>query len=286
MNPSLLKDFADFKKRSVSQPSIEAKKLKLKPKLTSKSSSNSLSHLPKQLLQKSKPKPTASTFHYKTPTFRSKHKFAVLATIVDHMKNRYLQSVFDPLTLDEILDQIKYTDISAKNKHWLGNEALKENSKLRYQDGKFVFNPKYQMKNKKELVRLLMRHEQEGKGGILLDEIRECLPGADDVIKSAGKRIMFVTRPDKKDVLFFKNEDYLLTVDEEFQKHWRAISVDGIGEADIDRYLVSAGITTMQDTGKRRQKAQQRKKAKRRKTFKKLNDHLGDSVLKDYSQDG
>lgn len=282
MDPSLLKDLADFKKRSISQPAVESKKLKTKPK----SGSATSVHLPQQLLQKPKPKPTPSSLDYKTPPFRSKHKFAVLATIVDHMKNRYLQRKFDPLSLDEILDQIKYTDISAQNKHWLEGEALKKNAKLICKDGKFVFNPKYKIKNKKELVRLLMQYEQEGKGGILLDEIRDCLPDADVVIKSARKRIMFVTRPtDKKDVLFFKNDDYSLKVDEEFQKHWRAMSVDGIGEADIDRYLVTAGITTMQDTGKRPQKVQQRKKVKRKKTFKKLNDHLADSVLKDYSQD-
>ena len=282
MDPSLRKDFADFKKRSISQPAVESKKPKPKPK----SSTTTSAHLPQQLLQKPKPKPPSSSLDYKAPTFRSKHRFAVLATIVDHMKKRHLQREFDPLTLDEILDQIKYTDISAQNKHWLESEALKKNAKLICKGGKFVFSPKYQIKSKKDLVRLLERHEQEGKGGILLDEIRDCLPDAYDVIKSARKKIMFVTRPtDKKDVLFFKNDEYSLKVDEEFQKHWRAMSVDGIGEADIDRYLVSAGITTMQDTGKRPQKVQQRKKIKRKKTFKKLNDHLSESMLKDYSQD-
>lgn len=288
MDPSLLKDLKDFKARSIKQPTVESKKSKTassEPTKPSKPKVPKSSYLPKELLQPKKPASPSTDF--KTHTFRSKHKFAVLAAIVDFMKKRHLQRKFDPLSLDEILDQIKYTDIKQSDKAWLGNEALKENSKLVHRDGKFVFKPKFHVKDKKQLLKLLERHEETGLGGILLDDIRESLPDADEVIKSVGRRITFITRcTDKKVILFFKNDQYQLEVDEEFQKHWRGVSVDGIGENDIEKYLINAGITTMQDSGIRKpQQSQQRRKPNRKRNFKKLNTHLDDSTLKDYSQD-
>ena len=286
MDPSLLKDLKDFKARSIKQPTVESKKSKpahstsYQPK--SKSKEPKRSYLPKELLQPKKP--ASPSIDYKTHTFRSKHKFAVLAAIVDFMKNRHLQRKFEALSVDEILDQINYTDISPSDKAWLANEALKGNSKLVHKDGKFSFKPKYYVKDKKQLLKLLERHEEAGSGGILLDDIRESLPDADEVVKAAGRRITFITRPtDKKVVLFFKNDQHQLKVDEEFQKHWRGVSVDGIGENDIEKYLVNAGIATMQDSGVRKpQQAKQKRKPIRR--FKKLNTHLDESTLKDYSQ--
>ncbi|XP_068691726.1 transcription initiation factor IIE subunit beta-like [Montipora foliosa] len=286
MDPSLLKDLKDFKARSIKQPTVESKKSKPahstsdQPK--SKSKEPKRSYLPKELLQPKKP--ASPSIDYKTHTFRSKHKFAVLAAIVDFMKNRHLQRKFEALSVDEILDQINYTDISPSDKAWLANEALKGNSKLVHKEGKFSFKPKYYVKDKKQLLKLLERHEESGSGGILLDDIRESLPDADEVVKAAGRRITFITRPtDKKVVLFFKNDQHQLKVDEEFQKHWRGVSVDGIGENDIEKYLVNAGIATMQDSGVRKpQQAKQKRKPIRR--FKKLNTHLDESTLKDYSQ--
>lgn len=291
MDPSLLKDLKDFKARSIKQPTVEAKK----PKATSNDQPRSKpkvkvtkvpksSYLPKELLQPKKP--ASPSTDYKSHTFRSKHKFAVLAAIVDFMKKRHLQRQFEPLTVDEILDQIKYTDISQSDKAWLENEALKGNSKLVHKDGKFVFKPEYYVKDKKQLLKLLERHEESGLGGILLDDIRESLPDADEVVKSVGRKITFITRStDKKVILFFKNDQHQLTVDEEFQKHWRGVSVEGIGENDIEKYLVNAGITTMQDSGIRKpQKTQQRKKPNRKRNFKKLNTHLDETTLKDYSE--
>lgn len=290
MDPSLIKDLKDFKARSIKQPTVEAKKSKTtssdqpKSKPLSKPKVPKSSYLPKELLQPKKQATTSAD--YKAPTFRSKHKFAVLAAIVDFMRRRHLQREFEPLSVDEILDRIKYTDISQNDKAWLGNEALKENSKLVHKEGKFAFKPKFSIKDKKQLLKLLERHEEQGLGGILLDDIRESLPDADQVVKSAGRRITFITRStDKKVILFFKNDQHQLPVDEEFQKHWRGVSVEGIGENDIEKYLVNAGITTMQDSGIRKpQQTQQKRKPNRKRNFKKLNTHLDESTLKDYSQ--
>lgn len=280
MDSALLKDLADFKKRAASQPTVESKR----PKTTASSTkSRPPANLPKELLQPKKP--ASTSLDYKTPKFRSKHKFAVMAAIVDFMKNRHLKKEYTPLTLAEILDHINYTDISQSDKVWLGERALKENPKLGYKDDKYAFSPKYSIKDRKQLLRLLEKHEEKGYGGVYLDDIRESLSDADKVIRSIHSRIIFVTKPDKKVVLFNKNKAYNIKVDEEFQKHWRAISVDGIGEADIEKYLNNAGITSMHDSGLGQKQAPQRKKSRKRKQFKKLNDHLDESVLKDYSQD-
>ncbi|EDO30771.1 predicted protein [Nematostella vectensis] len=286
MDPSLLKDLQDFKKRSASQPTVEAKKAKPSSKKPSGSKSRAPpKHLPKELLQPKKASsPTLDKNHLK---LRSNKRFVVIAKIVDFMKNRHLTRQFEPLSLDEILDKINYTDINPNDKSWLENNALKENPKLAFKDGKFAFSPKYHIRDKKQLVKLLEKHEERGHGGILLDDVRESLPDADKIVRNVSSRIMFITRScDKKVLLFYNNKGYKMEIDEEFQKHWRAVSVDGIGEADIEKYLVKAGISTMQDTGvKRTQQMPQRKKAKRKKQFKKLNVHLDESTLRDYGQD-
>ena len=285
MDPALLKDLNDFKKRSLSQPTVESKKAKTTatPSKKSKSSNSKHSNLPKQLQPNAKKTSNASTVEYKRPTIRSKHRFAVLHAIVEFMKARHLNRKTESLSLDEILDKIKYTDISNADKTWLRNEALTGNAKLVNKDGKFTFNPKYHIKDKKQLLKLLGRHQERGIGGVLLDDIRESLPEADDVVKSARKRITFITGQDKKVVLFFKNNQHSIKVEEEFQQHWRSVSVDSMGEADIDKYLVNAGIATMQNYGSQKIQAPQRKRAvKKKRVFKKLNVHLDESTLKEY----
>ncbi|XP_031563822.1 general transcription factor IIE subunit 2-like [Actinia tenebrosa] len=279
MDPSLLKDLKDFKKRSATQPTIEAKRAKPTPSRPKPSPG-----LPKELLQPKKA--MSSPLGVTAPKFRSKHRFAVMAAIVNFMKDRHLKRVYEELSLDEILDQINYTDISPSDKTWLGQEALKKNPKLTCNDDKYAFNSKYKIKDKRQLLKLLEKHEERGYGGIFLDDIRESLPDADNVIRSVQNKIFFITRSDKKVVLFNKNKTDEMKVDEEFQKHWRAISVDGIGEADIDKYLNNAGIAAMQDSGlSKQQQAPQRKKIRRKKATKIHNVHLDDSTLKDYTKE-
>ena len=190
------------------------------------------------------------------------------------------------MTLDEILDHTKNTDISQTDKHWLAEAALKNNEKISFENGKYAFKPKYPLRDRKSLLKLLDHHEQKGLGGILLDDVREGLPNADDVVKSVSQRILFVTRTnDKKAVLFSYDRQYAMEVDEEIQKHWRSATVEGLGEAGIEKYLEEAGISVMQGitpvsngpVGKKK------KPTNRKRAFKKQNTHLSGDVLKDYS---
>ena len=190
------------------------------------------------------------------------------------------------MSLDDILDVTNNTDVTSRDKEWLSEEALKNNKKLAFKDGKFSFKPKYPLRDRKSLLKLLERHESNGMGGILLDDIREGLPNADAVVKSVSDRILFVTKSnDKKAVLFHYDPQYASHVDEEIQKHWRGVTVEGLGEAGIERYLESAGITVMSGvlSGNKEPGGKKKRANNRKKQFKKLNTHLSGDVLKDYS---
>ena len=185
--------------------------------------------------------------------------------------------------MDDLLDITKNTDIKANDKEWLF-VALRENPKIGFEDGKYIFKPKYAIRDKKSLMKLLDKHDQQGRGGILLDDIREGLPNADDIIKAIADKVTFVTRAnDRKAILFTYDSSLAVTVDEEIQKHWRSVAVEGLAEPDIEKYLNSSGITTMQGVAPKTQKAQKRRGGKRKRTGKLLNTHLEGTVLKDYS---
>ncbi|MBN3310263.1 T2EB factor, partial [Amia calva] len=200
------------------------------------------------------------------------------------MKTRHQRGDTYHLTLEEILDETKLLDIGLKQKQWLMTEALGSNPKIEVRDGKYAFKPKYHLKDKKALLRLLDKHDQLGLGGVLLDDVEEGLPNAQKAIKALGDQIIFVTRPDKKKILFYNDRDCHFVVDEEFQKLWRSIPVDSMDEEKIEDYLKRQGISSMQETGpKKITPIQKRKKPSQKRRFKTHNDHLA-GVLEDYSE--
>jgi hypothetical protein len=74
----------------------------------------------------------------------------------------------------------------------------------------------------------------------------------------------------------------------DIQGLWRAVSVDGMGEADISKYLQNVGLTAMEDTVVRKRKVPgQQSRAKRKSRVMKVqNVHLEQGILKDYSDKG
>lgn len=50
-------------------------------------------------------------------------------------------------------------------------------------DKKFVFKPKYEIRNRNDLYKLLKTHELKGLGGILFDDVDEAIKDADKVVK-------------------------------------------------------------------------------------------------------
>ncbi|XP_061130331.1 transcription initiation factor IIE subunit beta [Syngnathus typhle] len=280
MDPALLRDRELFKKRALSTPVVEKRPAasdsgshkKKKPKTEKEGSSGS-----KQIAESSN-----GGFNIKTS---SGYKFGCLAKIVNYMKTRHQNGDTHFLTLEEILDETKLLDISLKQKQWLMTEALVSNPKIQVRDGTYGFKPKYNLKDKKALLRLLDKHDQLGLGGVLLDEVEEGLPNSAKAIKALGDQITFVTRPDKKKILFYNDKHCQFLMDEEFQKLWRSVPVDSIDEEKIEEYLKKQGITSMQESGpKKVLPVQKRKKqaGQRKRHFKTHNNHLA-GVLEDYA---
>uniref|UniRef100_A0A3B4BGS7 Transcription initiation factor IIE subunit beta n=1 Tax=Periophthalmus magnuspinnatus TaxID=409849 RepID=A0A3B4BGS7_9GOBI len=260
MDPALLRERELFKKRALSTPAVEKRP----------ASSDSGSH------KKKKPKVERDS---SSGTKHGSGKDTCACT-------RHQNGDTHFLTLDEILDETKLLDIGMKQKQWLMNEALVSNPKIEVRDGTYGFKPKYNLKDKKALLRLLDKHGQQGLGGILLDDVEEGLPNAAKAIKALGDQIIFVTRPDKKKILFYNDKHCQFLVDEEFQKLWRSVPVDSIDEEKIEEYLKKQGISSMQETGpKKVLPVQKRKKqsGQRKRQFKTHNNHLA-GVLEDYSE--
>ncbi|XP_076309861.1 transcription factor IIEbeta [Tachypleus tridentatus] len=280
MDPALLKEREAFKKRAIATPVVENKKREMPP-------SGSQPPSKKKSKQSSSSKPRTDAVTYKTASGTSQYNFSVLAKIVKHMKQRHLDGDTEPLTLEELLDETNQLGIGSRQRHWLTTEALVNNPKIQTtSDGHYIFKPVYNIKDRKSLLRLLDKHDQRGIGGILLEDVQESLPNADKILKNLGDSVIFVIRPnDKKKVLFYNDKSIQFTVDEEFQKLWRSVAVDGIDEQKIEDYLQKQGITSMQDIGvKKINPIQKRKKpsSKKLRNFKKHNEHMGD-ILQEYT---
>lgn len=64
---------------------------------------------------------------------------------------------------------------------------------------------------------MLTKHHQDGKGGILLSAINECIPNAEKVLEAAGKEVVVVNtsvnkRKDK--VVFWNDPGYDFELDD------------------------------------------------------------------------
>ncbi|OTF78024.1 transcription initiation factor IIE subunit beta-like protein [Euroglyphus maynei] len=204
------------------------------------------------------------------------------------MKERYLNGDSEALTFEELLDETNQLDLSSRQKQWLLTEALPDNPRITINDsGKYAYKPVFNIRDRKSLIRLLEKYDSRGLGAIAYEDIKESLPNADRIIKFLAEKnqLIVITRPvDKKKILFINNLSLSFNVDEEFQKAWRSIAVEGMDETKIEEYLKNHGISSMQDMNIRKSiPIQKRKDTKKRKSnFRKLNNHL-DGLLQDYS---
>lgn len=219
-------------------------------------------------------------------TGSSSYRFGVLAKIVKHMRSRYQDGDDHPLSLEEILDETNQLDIGNGVKNWLANEALKNNPKIDVSpEGHYNFKPVYKLRDGKTLLKLLKQHDLKGLGGVLLDDVQESLPHCEKVLKSRAAEIVYIARPnDKKKILFYNDRTCNFTVDDEFQKLWRSVTVDAIDDNKIDEYLQKQGIRSMQDQGPKKPLPPKRKKQPiKKRQFKRPrdNEHLAD-VLETY----
>lgn len=283
MDPALLRERELFKKRAFDLPVVE------KRKDVEEKQTNSSSSVP--IKKKIKKEPFTTTASKDSFNFKSTvpaHNFSILAKIVNSMKERYLNGDSEALSFDDLLDETNQLDLSAKQKQWLLTESLPNNPRINVtMDGKYAYKPVFNLKDKKSLIRLLDRYDSRGLGSVTLDDVKESLPNAEKIVKHLVDKnlIILVTRPvDKKKVLFYNDQSLKFNVDEEFQKAWRSIAVEGMDEAKIEEYLKNHGINSMQDVNLKKPLPLHKGKnsKKRKQNFKKLNNHLGD-ILQDYS---
>lgn len=280
----MLRERELFKKAAFANPVIEKKKRAVEEEPSKKKFKPSTASA-------ALPKPSPSTalskdvFAYKTMTGSSQVNFAILTKIVRYMKQRYLDGDNEPLSIDEILDETNQLDVSQRQKSWLITDALPSNPKIIVtEEQKYIYKPTYPLKDRKSLLRLLDRHDQKGQGGIFLEDIQESLPNADRIIKNLGDAIIIIMRPnDKRKVVYYNDKNATFKVDEEFQKLWRGVAVEGIDELKIEEYLQKHGITSMNLEMKKGNAVQKRKKptTKKPRSFKKHNDHMAD-ILEEY----
>uniref|UniRef100_A0A0K8TR33 Transcription initiation factor IIE subunit beta n=1 Tax=Tabanus bromius TaxID=304241 RepID=A0A0K8TR33_TABBR len=276
MDPSLLREREAFKKRAMATPTVEKK---IRPE----SAPPPKDEPKKKIRPPTAPKLDANT--YKTMAGSSQYRFGILAKIVKHMRTRHQDGDDHPLNLDEILDETNQLDIGTSVRNWLP-EALQNNPKIEVSpEGRFSFKPVYKIKDGKSLLRLLKQHDLKGLGGVLLDDVLESLPHCEKVLKNRASEIVYITRPiDKKKILFYNDRTANFAIDEEFQKLWRAVTVDAMDDMKIDEYLEKQGIMSMRDHGLKKPAIPKRKKPQNKKRqFKKPrdNEHLAD-VLQTY----
>uniref|UniRef100_A0A8C3WRP5 Transcription initiation factor IIE subunit beta n=1 Tax=Catagonus wagneri TaxID=51154 RepID=A0A8C3WRP5_9CETA len=283
MDPSLLRERELFRKRALCTPVVEKRSV-------SSESSSSSSKKKKAKLEHggssgSKQNSGYFTLEFLRGTAARVTKLRYRLLLWHTFYTRHQRGDTHPLTLEEILDETQHLDIGLKQKQWLMTEALVNNPKIEVIDGKYAFKPKYNLKDKKALLRLLDKHDQRGLGGILLEDIEEGLPNSQKAVKALGDQILFVNRPDKKKILFFNDKSCQFSVDEEFQKLWRSVTVDSMDEEKIEEYLKRQGISSMQESGPKKVAPIQRRKkpaSQKKRRFKTHNEHLA-GVLKDYS---
>ena len=118
--------------------------------------------------------------------------FGLIAKIVDFMKKRHLEGQGWSLSLKECLDEMKAGGIARKTEIWL-NEKLPSNPKLQFDsEGKFQFKPPYKFKNDRDIVAQLAKMHRDSKGAMLLTELNECFPNAEEKMSKLGEYVITI----------------------------------------------------------------------------------------------
>ena len=97
-----------------------------------------------------------------------------------------------------------------------------------------------------------------------------------------------ISRQDKEQIVFYNNPEFSLgEPPADFKAIWNRISVEGITEADVEKYLENVGLGAMQGEGRKRKPPGNlhKKTRKKHKPNKVMNTHLDNELLKDYSED-
>nr|CDS25362.1 transcription initiation factor IIE subunit [Hymenolepis microstoma] len=227
-----------------------------------------------------------SSTKFCTPQRERQARFALLCRVVNYLKKRHLEGLFEALSVDEILDELFIRDELKSNIVWLETEALPSNPKIGVAPaGKFYFKPRYDIRNRMDLYRLLKHFEVNGLGGIEYDDIAECVKDADKVVRSLGDTVFDYTNPkNKKRVIYFNDKSCDLEVSTDLKEMWRSVGVEGVDVNQIQEYLTKHGLTAMSGDERSRPPCQWKKRKlsnrpPRRQVEFKFNSHVKDILL-------
>ncbi|KAF7639131.1 Transcription initiation factor IIE subunit beta [Meloidogyne graminicola] len=293
MDPALLKQRQDFMRQAIrSMDTMQ----QIKKDSTEGTSSSTVQ-------QKSKKKRVApikeskSTLSSTTTAANNNNaiqnaaNFSMMARIIDYMRKRHLNIQQWGLTLTEVLDEMQVYDLNKKTLLWL-QEALKQNPRLEVDaENKLIYKPPHRVKNKATLLALLKKQHTDGKGGILLSELGDCVANPEALVKALGPQcIDLPTQINKRKdtVLFFNDEETDYQLDEEFIQLWRSAGVEHLDETKIEEYLQKHGLETARDLAPGKKVGETGNAPKRKQSKKAIqkvhNVHLED-VLEDYAAD-
>ena len=109
----------------------------------------------------------------------------VFPKIIMHMKMRFQKNENFPISLDEILDELKIFDVPKKIRDNLDNMVLPKNPKLEMtlddkdKTRKYVYKPSLHLKNRRDLINLIKTTQAKGEGGVLKDDVQESMTTED-----------------------------------------------------------------------------------------------------------
>ncbi|OAF70262.1 General transcription factor IIE subunit 2 [Intoshia linei] len=249
------KEVKSFRKRAMNIPTVENRKEEIKkPKFEFSVTSKSLT--------------TDST---------SSYKFSVLAKCVRHMKKRHLTNMTTPLGIDEIMNEINITNTSAILRRWLVNEAFISNERIKIVDGKYAYQPPFDIKDAKTTLKLLRHYWLKMKGGVPIKLIEESLPNYEKVIQRIQDHIVTVnTTTTKKPVVFFKDTRDQLKINDEIKNLWKTVKLDGMDDIKISDYITSHHLGQPSQIIR---KVAPKQKKQQNKPLKSNNEHLTNKLL-------
>ena len=112
--------------------------------------------------------------------------YRLLKSVMDMLKERYTSKNYDSLTFNEIISSVGREDISVELSQWL-EEALHSNPKIHFSadSRRFLFKPALGLgvRNRRQLLELLKDWEREGKGGMMMSDVREAVYNPERAIR-------------------------------------------------------------------------------------------------------
>lgn len=119
---------------------------------------------------------------------RSNNPHRLLKSIMDMMKERYMNRNYERISLDEIFAAIELTELKADMRLWI-QDALASNLKVQFypEEERYLFKPSlgHDVCNRKQLLAKLRDNEEKGLGGIVLSDIKEAVHNHERAIKAS-----------------------------------------------------------------------------------------------------